>query len=154
MVVLKKVVIDDLYETIDGYVKSSETKISDYEGMVELIISMIKEGYCFAMDRDLLRDAMESLTYMYAPEDDINKDRLVQQLVDEDDDDDDESEDDEMGGMDLMKMMQMMGAPGAPPPTKDSEEPEGTEDPESDECKKVATDVEPVETETTVVKEE
>ena len=65
--------------------------------------------------------------------------------------------DEGLGNMDLMKMMQMMGAPGAPAPTKDSDEPEGPEgpeDPESDECKKVATDVEPVETETTVVKEE
>ena len=49
--------------------------------MINVILDMIKVGYCFTMDRDILRDAMESLTYMYAPSDDMNKDRLVQQFA-------------------------------------------------------------------------
>lgn len=119
MISLKKVVVDDLYETIHGYVTKCELIVDDYDSMVEVILSMIKEGYCFSMDRDILRDAMESLTYMYAPSDDMNKDRLVQQFADEDDDDN--SEDDEQdsfgngedfNNMDLMKMMQMMGGMG------------------------------------------
>jgi len=77
---------------------------------------MVKDGHCFTVDRDILRDAMESLTYMYAPSDEMNKDRLIQQFVDEDDDDDD-SDGSEEGGdfanMDMLKMMQMMG--GMPP---------------------------------------
>ena len=78
---------------------------------------MTKDGYCFTMDRDILRDAMESLTYMYAPDDDMNKDRLTQQLVDDEDDSDDEDSeegDEGLGNMDLMKMMQMMGGMGMP----------------------------------------
>ena len=76
---LKKVVVDDLYETIDTFVKGKELTIGDYDCMVETVLSMMKEGYCFTMDRDILRDAMECLTYMYSPDDDMNKDRVIQQ---------------------------------------------------------------------------
>ena len=58
-----------------------------------------------------------NLTYMYAPSDDMNKDRLVQQFADEDEDDSDDDEEngedeDNFNNMDLMKMMQMMGGLG------------------------------------------
>lgn len=175
MISLTKVVVDDLYETIHDYVTKRELIVDDYEAMIEVILSMIKDGYCFAMDRDILRDAMESLTYMYAPSDDMNKDRLVQQFADEEeeDSDDEESGEDEsdFNNMDLMKMMQMMGGMGgmgAPPENSENEggcdEGECAEgdcaegDCAESECKKVVTESdgstkeEPITT--TVVKED
>ena len=162
---LKKVTVENLYETIHEFVQKKEMIVEDYDSMIEVILAMIKGGHCFTMDRDILRDAMESLTYMYAPSDDMNKDRLVQQFADEEeDDDDDESsvEEDGFGNMDLMKMMQMMGGMGMPdgaiPPCQPCVNPdesmaessvESTED-----CKKVVTDEEPVEETAKVVKEE
>jgi hypothetical protein len=117
MVTLKKVVSDDLYETIHSYIKSNNIKIEGYSCMVSSILTMIKDGYCFTMDRDILRDSMECLTFMYSPNDDMNKDRVIQQLFDEEDSDDESDDDDgnsdsetnsEFGGADLLKMMQMM----------------------------------------------
>ena len=131
MVKLTKVVSDDLYEQINSYVESNKIIVEDYEGMVNTILRMTKDGYCFTMDRDILRDAMESLTYMYAPDDDMNKDRLTQQLVDDEDSDDEDSEEggEGLGNMDLMKMMQMMGGmpdmggmPVCPPCTPPTDE--------------------------------
>ena len=101
MVELKKVTSDNIYESIHQFVTSGELVVNDYDSMIEVILSMIKVGYCFAMDRDLLRDAMDSLTYMYAPSDDMNKDRLVQQFAD-DEDEEDEEEQEDFGNMDLM----------------------------------------------------
>ena len=119
MPTLKKVTADDLYETIHSYVESNKIIIEDYNGMINAILRMIKDGYCFTLDRDILRDAMESLTYMYAPSDDINKDRLIQQFEDDiDEEEEAESEEDTEG--DMIKMMQMMGM--RPPPTTDTEE--------------------------------
>lgn len=110
MVELKKVTSDNIYDTIHNFVTSGELVVDNYDSMIEVILSMIKGGYCFAMDRDILRDAMESLTYMYAPSDDMNKDRLVQQFADDEEDEEDEEDgEDDFGNMDLMKMMQMMG---------------------------------------------
>ena len=114
MVDLKKVIIDNLYETIHSFVGENKIIIDDYESMVKTILRMIKAGYCFTIDRDILRDAMESLTYMYSPDDDMNKDRLMQQFMDDDSDDDDEDDDDDdFNNLDMLKMMQMMS--GQPP---------------------------------------
>ena len=113
MVQLKIVKVDDIYETIHKYISNSDTTIETYDDMINNILSMIKDGYCFIMERDYLRDAMESLTYMYSPNDDINKDRIILQFADEEEDDDDDEEDEEELDMDMLKMMQMMGM--APP---------------------------------------
>ena len=120
MPTLKKVTADDLYETIHSYVESNKIIIEDYNGMINAILRMIKDGYCFTLDRGILRDAMESLTYMYAPSDDINKDRLIQQFEDDIDEEEEEAESEEDMEGDMIKMMQMMGM--RPPPTTDTEE--------------------------------
>lgn len=161
---LKKVTVENLYESIHTFVQKKEMIVEDYDSMIEVILAMIKGGYCFSMDRDILRDAMESLTYMYAPSDDMNKDRLVQQFADEEEDDDDDessAEEDGFGNMDLMKMMQMMGGMGAPDSSNLTCESgvnpgeSGVNPDESvEECKKVVTDEEPVEETAKVVKEE
>ena len=158
MVELKKVTSDNVYETIHQFVTSGELVVDDYDSMIEVILSMVKVGYCFAMDRDLLRDAMESLTYMYAPSDDMNKDRLVQQFADDEEDDDEEDGEEEFGNMDLMKMMQMMGGAmggeGGMPDLGSLAGDSKAESPEP-EPKTVTTDEVPSEVEeTTVVKED
>ena len=115
MVTLKKVTVDDVYETIHAFITNNKVVIEDYDGMVNTVLRMIKGGYCFTMDRDILRDAMESLTYTYAPADDMNRDRVMNQFVDEDSDDESDGGEDDFGNMDLLKMMQMMGGhPSAP----------------------------------------
>jgi len=120
MVKLTIVKVDDLYQSIDSFVTDNKVVISEYDDMIKTILRMIAAGYCFAMDRDLLRDAMESMTYMYAPEDDMNRDRVVCQL--EDDGDDSDSEDGEGNGMggenpmeSLMRMMGGLGGAGGMP---------------------------------------
>lgn len=158
MVELKKVTSDNVYETIHQFVTSGELVVDDYDSMIEVILSMIKVGYCFTMDRDLLRDSMESLTYMYAPSDDMNKDRLVQQFADDEEDDDDEEDGEEdFGNMDLMKMMQMMGGAmgeGSMPDLGSIIGESKSESPDP-EPKTVTTDEKPAEVEeTTVVKED
>ncbi len=166
MVELKKITSDNVYDSIHGFVTKGEIIVEDYDAMIEVILSMIKTGYCFVMDRDLLRDAMESLTYMYAPSDDMNRDRILQQFADEDgddDDDDEDEEDSEFGNMDLMKMMQMMGgamggdgaegamgAMGAPAPVAAAEE---TDAPVADETADAEESAVPVADETSVAEE-
>lgn len=158
MVTLKKVVVDDLYETIHSFVETNKVIVEDYEGMVNTILRMVRQGYCFTMDRDILRDCMECMTYMYSPSDDMNKDRVMSQFVDEDDEDE---EDEDFDNMDLMKMMQMMG--GAMPQDGSGEDKETTDasmqctdcgDCGDDSCKKVTTDETPRVEETTVIKQE
>ena len=119
MVKLTIVKVDDLYQSIDSFVTDNKIIVSEYDDMIKTILRMIAAGYCFAMDRDLLRDAMESMTYMYSPEDDMNRDRVVCQLEDDGDDSDSEDGEGGMGGENpmegLMKMMSGLGGPGGMP---------------------------------------
>ena len=99
---LKIVSVNELHSSIRAFIVDSKTIIGDYEDMKSLILTMIKAGYMFNMDRDRLRDAMEDLTFMLCPDDDANKDRVERGL--EYDDDSDDSEDmDDMDDMDVMK---------------------------------------------------
>ena len=159
MVTLKKITVDELYETIHSFVETNKVIIEDYEGMVNTVLRMIRQGYCFPIDRDVVRDCMECMTYMYAPSDDMNKERVVNQFMD--DESDEEPEDEDFDNMDLMKMMQMMGGVVPQKPTttvEDSETPdcEGCTDQECTDqgCKKVTTDEVVVKDDTTVIKED
>ena len=112
------VTIDNYHEAITGYIADNEIIISEYDDMTETILRMIREGYCFNMDKNLLRGFLEDLTYMYSPNDEKNKDRIVNMLEesdDEDSDDDDGDEDPEQ----MAKMMQMLMG-GMKPPEKSS----------------------------------
>ena len=86
---LKIVSVDKLHSSIRTFIVDSSTIIGDYEDMKGLILTMVKAGYMFNMDRDRLRDAMEDLTFMLCPDDDANKDRVERGLEYEDYSEDD-----------------------------------------------------------------
>jgi len=56
---------------------------------------MVKDNYLFLIDRDLLKDLLVDITYMYAPNDDANKDRVLYHLVGSDSDSDDDNDDED-----------------------------------------------------------
>ena len=111
--ILTLVTVNNYYEEVYNYIRNNEIIISEYDDMTGCVLRMIREGYCFNMDKNLLRGFLEDLTYMYSPNDDKNKDRIVN-MLEESDDDDSDSDD---GGDDdhMAKMMQMlMGGGGVP----------------------------------------
>ena len=99
------VTIDNYHTIITDYIGKNEIIISEYDDMTETILRMIREGYCFNMDKNLLRGFLEDLTYMYSPNDEKNKDRIVNML--EESDDEEESDEDEDPDQ-MAKMMQML----------------------------------------------
>jgi hypothetical protein len=90
---LKMVTVNELHNSIRTFIVDSSAIIGDYEDMKSLILTMIKAGYMFNMNRDRLKDAMEDLTFMLCPDDDANRDRVERGLEYEDDDSDDDSDD-------------------------------------------------------------
>lgn len=90
---LKPVTIDTIHEVIPQFIDENRIIITSFEDMMDVILTMIRAKYFFAMDKQLLRGLLEDLTYMYCPGDDIHKDRVLSWLApsdDEDDEDDDE----------------------------------------------------------------
>ena len=112
------VTIENYHLAITEYIKENEIIISEYGDMTDCILRMIRAGYCFNMDKNLLRSFLEDLTYMYSPNDEKNKDRIVNMLEESDDEDSDDSDDDEDPDQ-MAKMMQMlMGGGGMPMPSQ------------------------------------
>ena len=91
---ITEVTLDNFSETITKYISDKCIKITDIDSMIETYISMLGDHYLFKLDRDLLKDMLVDLTYMYAPNDDANKDRVLFHLVgsDSDSDSDDEAD--------------------------------------------------------------
>jgi len=97
---ITEITLDNFSETVTKYISDKGLKITDIDSMIETYLSMLGDHYLFKFDRDLLKDMLVDLTYMYSPNDDANKDRVLYHLVGSDSDDDD-SED----GEDMMKKL-------------------------------------------------
>ena len=97
---ITEITLDNFSDTVTKYIFDKGLKITDIDSMIETYLSMLGDHYLFKFDRDLLKDMLVDLTYMYSPNDDANKDRVLYHLVGSDSDDDD-SED----GEDMMKKL-------------------------------------------------
>ncbi len=109
---IKTVSIDNFHTVVSKYVSDKCIKITDIDSMIDTYMAMVEDQFLFTFDRDLLKDMLVDLTYMYSPKDDANKSRVLYHLVGSDSDE--ESDDDDMmskitdlteklrnGGMDL-----------------------------------------------------
>lgn len=93
---ITEVTLDNFSETVTKYISDKGLKITDIDSMIETYLSMLGDHYLFKFDRDLLKDMLVDLTYMYSPNDDANKDRVLYHLVGSDDEDDDSEDGEEM----------------------------------------------------------
>ena len=96
--VITQVTLENFHELLPEYIFNNKIMIQNYEDTTEIYLHMLRDGYLFTFDRDILIACLTDLTYMYAPGDDVNKDAVIELLVldtDELDDDDDEEEEDE-----------------------------------------------------------
>ena len=148
-VTLRLVTIDNYHEIIPKYITEKQIIISDYDDMTNCVLKMITEGYCFNMDKNLLRGFLEDLTYMFSPNDDKNKDRIVNMLEESDDSDSDSDDSNNDGNMENMMMnMLMQGMKG-----KESKESQVNEEKDTTEEKDSTAEVTESESDVTEVTE-
>ena len=83
---------ENVHSEIIKYISENRIYINSYDDMIQVILKMIENKYMFTFDKNLLRSIMEDLTYMYNPNDDINKDRIIELLEDTDTDEEDEGD--------------------------------------------------------------
>ena len=138
---ITEVTLDNFSETMTKYISDKCIKITDIDSMIETYVSMLGDHYLFKFDRDLLKDMLVDLTYMYSPNDDANKDRVLYHLVGSDDDDDDSDEDqndimsklvNNLGGMEGLSNM-MTNMPNMSNQTNDDGDNNGGNDDKIDE---------------------
>ena len=81
---------ENIHTIIPKYIEDNDITINDIDTMIDAYMKMVKDKYLFLIDRDLLKDLLVEITYMYSPNDDANKDRVLYHLVGSDSDDDDD----------------------------------------------------------------
>ena len=87
---LKLVTIDNFHEVIPSFISANKIVIDTFEDMQDTYLRMIKSRFIFTIDREMLLCLLIDLTYMYRPEDDLNKERVLDLLFEEDEEDSDE----------------------------------------------------------------
>ena len=134
------VTVENYHEIIPKYISDGEILISEYDDITAVILKMIEEGYCFNMDKNLLRGFLEDFTYMYNPSDTVNKDRIINMLEESDDEEEEEEEEEGMDNMMMNMLMNMAKGSNGPSQTNvksdDDEDVEDIEDVEDVENRK------------------
>ena len=87
---LIQVTNENIHTILPKYIEDNDITIKDIDNMIDTYMDMVKGGHLFLIDRDLLKDLLVDITFMYSPNDDANKDRVLYHLVGSDDDDDDD----------------------------------------------------------------
>jgi len=104
---LKSITNENIHEIIPEYIENNNITINDIDTMIDTYMKMVKDNYLFLIDRDLLKDLLVDITYMYAPNDDANKDRVLYHLVGSDSDSDDDDADDNNDDEDNVECVEM-----------------------------------------------
>ena len=86
---------ENIHTILPKYIEDNNINIKEIDNMIDTYMDMVKNNYLFMIDRDLLKDLLVDITYMYSPDDDANKSRVLYHLVgsDSEDEDDDSCED-------------------------------------------------------------
>ena len=93
---MKRVTLENIHIVIPDYIKGQQRVITSYEDMVNIVLELMKQGNFFGMDKNILRECLIDLTYMYCPGDDVNKDRILCVLDPDDEGSSDEDDDDDI----------------------------------------------------------
>tara|TARA_B100001094_G_C18122001_1_gene767389 strand:+ start:1181 stop:1498 length:318 start_codon:yes stop_codon:yes gene_type:complete len=88
MTEFKLVTVENFHEYVPKYITDNKIIISDYDDVTDVVLRMIRAKYFFNFDKNILRGFMEDLAYMFSPDDDLNKDRVLSMLESSDDEDD------------------------------------------------------------------
>ena len=108
MIVITKL---NCQELICKYIDEKKIKIINYfESIPEIYLGMLKDKYCFTLDRDLLKSILVDICYIYSPDDVFNQSMVLEHSLgfeddSDDSDDDDDDEDEDEGNKDKNKLL-------------------------------------------------
>tara|TARA_B100000674_G_scaffold111316_1_gene82614 strand:+ start:231 stop:548 length:318 start_codon:yes stop_codon:yes gene_type:complete len=82
---------DNLHQNVYEYIQTKSINVSNEEDIFDVYMSMIKDGYCFVIDRDIVLSCMIDILYVLSPTNE-NKELVKKMLIGEYDEDDNNSE--------------------------------------------------------------
>ena len=86
----------NIHEIVPKYIEDNDININNIDDIINTYVDMVKDKYLFLIEGDLLKDILVNITYMYSPNDDMNKDRVICHLTGDESDSDDSDNDSPM----------------------------------------------------------
>tara|TARA_X000000950_G_scaffold287778_1_gene401583 strand:+ start:5461 stop:5766 length:306 start_codon:yes stop_codon:yes gene_type:complete len=77
---------DNLHQNVYEYIQTKGINVSNEEDIFNVYMSMIQDGYCFVIDRDIVLSCMIDILYVLSPTND-NKELVKKMLIGEYEDD-------------------------------------------------------------------
>ena len=87
---------ENIHEIVPKYIEENDIQINNIDDIINTYVDMVKDKYLFLIEGDLLKDILVNITYMYSPNDDMNKDRVICHLTGDESDSDDSDNDSPM----------------------------------------------------------
>ena len=87
---------ENIHEIVPKYIEDNDININNIDDIINTYVDMVKDKYLFLIEGDLLKDILVNITYMYSPNDDMNKDRVICHLTGDESDSDDSDNDSPM----------------------------------------------------------
>ena len=82
---------DNLHQNVYEYIQTKEMEVKEVDDIVNVYLSMLRDGYCFVVDREVLMACLVDITYVLNPSNDNMEIVKLNMVGDDDDDDEDEN---------------------------------------------------------------
>ena len=87
------VTVTNFHQHVFEYIKTNNRGVSNVDDIMNTYTDMLREGYCFTVDREVMSNFLIDILYVISPDDD-NLQLVRNTFVDDDDDDDNDDNDD------------------------------------------------------------
>ena len=82
---------DNLHQNVYEYIQTKEMEVKEVDDIVNVYLSMLRDGYCFVVDREVLMACLVDITYVLNPSNDNMEIVKLNMVGDDEDDDEDEN---------------------------------------------------------------
>lgn len=80
---------DNLHQNVYEYIQTKETDVKEIDDIMNVYLSMLRDGYCFVLDRDVLMHCLVDMVYVLNPSNDNMEIVKLNMLGDDEDDEED-----------------------------------------------------------------
>jgi len=88
------VTVTNFHQHVFEYIKTNNRSVSNVDDIMNTYTDMLREGYCFTVDREVMSNFLIDILYVISPDDD-NLQLVRNTFVDDDDDNDDNNDNDD-----------------------------------------------------------
>ena len=81
----------NLHQNVYEYIQTKEIEVKEIDDIMNVYLSMLRDGYCFVLDREVLMACLVDITYVLNPSNDNMEIVKLNMMGEDDDEDEDEN---------------------------------------------------------------